>query len=115
MASFIAQRDRILAGLSRGSHCQSQRSCPSAPPDNLRRLIPPGKLVVVGDNAAWSQDSRQLGYFPGDRLLGVVVHRLTERSAKRAVHRSGGAGGGGGWGSNPGPADYESGFALPGT
>jgi len=39
-------------------------------------LVPPGKLVVVGDNATWSQDSRQLGYFPGDQLLGVVVRRL---------------------------------------
>src|SRR5258708_4882026 len=36
MASFIAQRDWFVAASSRGSHCQSQRSCPSAPPMNGR-------------------------------------------------------------------------------
>jgi signal peptidase I len=40
-------------------------------------LVPPGKLVVLGDNPAWSQDSRQLGYFPGERLLGVVVRQMS--------------------------------------
>jgi signal peptidase I len=40
------------------------------------RLVPPGQLVVLGDNAAWSQDSRQLGYIPGERLLGIVVRRI---------------------------------------
>ena len=53
--------------------------CLPATADPSGRIVPPGKLVVVGDNAAWSQDSRQLGYFPGDRLLGVVVRRLPGR------------------------------------
>jgi signal peptidase I len=39
-------------------------------------LVPPGKFVVLGDNAAWSHDSRQIGYIPGDRLLGVVVRKI---------------------------------------
>jgi signal peptidase I len=39
-------------------------------------MVPPGQLVVLGDNAAWSQDSRQIGYIPGDRLLGIVMRRL---------------------------------------
>jgi signal peptidase I len=42
-------------------------------------LVPPGKFVLLGDNAARSYDSRQLGYFPGDRLLGVVVRRVGQR------------------------------------
>jgi hypothetical protein len=42
MASFIAQRDRILAGVSRGSHCQPQRSCLPAPPQKWRGLLPRG-------------------------------------------------------------------------
>ncbi|MER7280077.1 signal peptidase I [Dactylosporangium sp. NPDC000244] len=39
--------------------------------------VPPGKLVVLGDNPDFSLDSRRLGYLPGERLLGVVVRRLS--------------------------------------
>lgn len=42
-------------------------------------LVPPGQLVVLGDNAPWSRDSRQFGYVPAQRLLGVVVSHLGER------------------------------------
>jgi|HubBroStandDraft_1064217.scaffolds.fasta_scaffold251218_2 signal peptidase I len=40
------------------------------------RLVPPGRFVVLGDNAAWSHDSRHIGYIPGDRLLGIAVRRI---------------------------------------
>jgi signal peptidase I len=43
--------------------------------------IPAAHLVVLGDNAAWSNDSRQLGLFPADRLLGVVVNRRVRGGA----------------------------------
>ncbi len=35
-------------------------------------VVPDGKLVVIGDNAAASSDSRQLGYFHIERVLGVA-------------------------------------------
>ncbi|MEV5599268.1 S26 family signal peptidase [Streptomyces sp. NPDC052496] len=38
-------------------------------------LVPDGRLVLLGDNAAQSYDSRQVGYFPSARVLGVVVSR----------------------------------------
>jgi type IV secretory pathway protease TraF len=38
--------------------------------------VPAGKLVLLGDNPDWSNDSRQMGYFPAERLLGVVVRRI---------------------------------------
>jgi signal peptidase I len=41
--------------------------------------VPEGKLVVLGDNPARSYDSRQLGYFPGERLLGVMLRPIGER------------------------------------
>jgi signal peptidase I len=42
------------------------------------RPVPPGKFVVLGDNTAWSHDSRHIGYIPGDRLLGIAVHRIRQ-------------------------------------
>jgi signal peptidase I len=42
--------------------------------------VPDGCLVVSGDNAADSYDSRHCGYVPGDRLLGVVVRRAAASS-----------------------------------
>jgi signal peptidase I len=52
-------RDRVpaLAGVSEG-------------------CVPPGKLVLLGDNPANSYDSRRAGYFPAERILGVVVRRM---------------------------------------
>lgn len=41
--------------------------------------VPPGKLVVLGDNAAISHDSRQLGYFASDQLLGIVLRSMNSR------------------------------------
>ncbi|WFB10371.1 S26 family signal peptidase [Streptomyces sp. LX-29] len=38
--------------------------------------VPAGRLVLLGDNPERSQDSRRLGYFPVERLLGSVVRRL---------------------------------------
>jgi signal peptidase I len=35
-------------------------------------MVPAGALVLLGDNRARSLDSRKLGYFATDNLLGVV-------------------------------------------
>jgi signal peptidase I len=42
--------------------------------------VPPGKLVLLGDNDVCSVDSRTFGYYPADRVLGVVL-RVVSRSA----------------------------------
>jgi type IV secretory pathway protease TraF len=53
------------------------------PPEIAQRLdtppgatVPPGRLLVLGDNPAGSTDSRTLGYIPGEDLLGVAIRRL---------------------------------------
>jgi signal peptidase I len=40
------------------------------------RVVPPGMLVVLGDNIAQSADSRLWGFMRADEVLGVVVRSL---------------------------------------
>ncbi len=61
------------------------KACQTATIDSPGELVPVGKLVLLGDNPDWSYDSRQFGYFPAERLLGVVVRRMA-----RAGRRDGG-------------------------
>jgi signal peptidase I len=51
-------------------------ACLPATPEPAEAQVPAGKLVLLGDNPDWSNDSRQMGYFPAGRLLGVVVRRI---------------------------------------
>ncbi|SMD26903.1 S26 family signal peptidase [Kibdelosporangium aridum] len=43
-------------------------------------VVPPGSLLVVGDNPAHSHDSRHLGPIPVDRVIGRVVPSRRIRS-----------------------------------
>ncbi|MEV4294946.1 S26 family signal peptidase [Microbispora rosea] len=38
--------------------------------------VPPGRLLVLGDNPSRSTDSRQWGLLPETRITGVVLRRL---------------------------------------
>jgi signal peptidase I len=42
-------------------------------------VVPAGRLLVLGDNPARSNDSRRLGYIPADSLIGVVVRPIAVR------------------------------------
>jgi signal peptidase I len=43
------------------------------PANSAGLLVPADKLVVLGDNPVLSLDSRQIGYIPAERVLGVVL------------------------------------------
>lgn len=43
------------------------------------RVVPDGRLVVLGDNAARSNDSRRLGFIPADAVIGVVLRPIGPR------------------------------------
>lgn len=45
--------------------------------DVPEEYVPRGALVLLGDNAEASFDSRQLGYVPAERVLGTVIRPLS--------------------------------------
>ncbi|MHA3703102.1 S26 family signal peptidase [Jatrophihabitans sp. YIM 134969] len=49
--------------------------------------VPAGRLVALGDNASRSLDSRQLGLFHTDDVVGVVVRRLEAAPVAHVGHR----------------------------
>jgi len=51
-----------------------ERPSPSADYRDRRLKVPAGHYVVLGDNAAVSDDSRKFGPIPKERILGRVVN-----------------------------------------
>ncbi|MET9323498.1 S26 family signal peptidase [Streptomyces sp. NPDC003038] len=59
--------------------------------------VPPGRVVLLGDNPAESLDSRFCGYFRADQIVGAVVRRMPrttsqpdpEHRDRNAIHRHG--------------------------
>jgi len=47
-------------------------------------VVPPGRLIVLGDNPAGSFDSRHFGYCPAGRLLGIVLRPLSPAARSSA-------------------------------
>ncbi|GAA4954833.1 S26 family signal peptidase [Actinoplanes utahensis] len=45
------------------------------------RIVPDGALVLLGDAGEISYDSKQVGYFPADRVLGIAVRLMEDPSA----------------------------------
>lgn len=41
--------------------------------------VPPGHLLVVGDNPDESYDSRHIGYIPAERVFGLILRRFTAK------------------------------------
>ncbi|WP_433171330.1 S26 family signal peptidase [Actinoallomurus sp. CA-150999] len=61
---------------------------PAAMAESSGAVVPPGQLVVLGDGLL-SRDSRDWGYLPADRVLGIVVRKL--KPGDETVPAGGGA------------------------
>ncbi|MFC4589313.1 peptidase S26 family protein [Sphaerisporangium corydalis] len=57
-------------------------------------VVPPGSVVVLGDNRATSWDSRHYGFVPRERFVGIVIRRLYGSRASQAGSRGSHAGAG---------------------
>ena len=49
---------------------------PVPPGVDAAPTVPPGMLVLLGDNPEGSVDSRQYGYVAAEQVIGVVLRRL---------------------------------------
>lgn len=54
---------------------------PPGVPAGADDRVPPGRLVLLGDNRGASVDSRTHGYYDGTRLVGVAVRPLPRSRA----------------------------------
>jgi len=62
-AHWIVKRVAALPGDPAPAHLSGPR-------------VPAGMLVLLGDNAQASADSRDFGYVPAERLFGIIVRRI---------------------------------------
>ncbi len=72
----VSRRHWVIKRVAAVPGDPTPEACRPAIAGSSGEQVPTGKLVLLGDNAAWSHDSRQIGYFPAERLLGVVVRRM---------------------------------------
>jgi signal peptidase I len=72
--SFIVKRVAAAPGDPAPAFLPSWERTPAG-------VVPPGHLVLLGDNPPMSRDSRQFGPVRIDALLGVVIRRLGEEAA----------------------------------
>jgi signal peptidase I len=49
--------------------------------------VPPGHVLIRGDNADFSLDSRQRGFVPAGSVLGVALRRLPPPSRRGPAGR----------------------------
>ncbi|WP_255949738.1 S26 family signal peptidase [Streptomyces odontomachi] len=74
---LLAQRHWMIKRVSALPGDPIPRRCVPALADASGERVPGGMAVLLGDNRAASFDSREFGYFPLERILGVV--RLPSR------------------------------------
>jgi signal peptidase I len=69
------------------THPEGGPSAPGRGTAGQRLQVPPGQIAVLGDNRRISHDSRQLGFIPGDQILGIVVRSINHQCSAPAHAR----------------------------
>jgi signal peptidase I len=72
-SSHVSSRPWLLKRVAAVSGDPTPTSAPETRTNILTDSVPNGHLYLLGDNAAKSFDSRQMGFFPVGRVLGVVL------------------------------------------
>ncbi|MEU9509540.1 S26 family signal peptidase [Micromonospora sp. NPDC048170] len=57
--------------------------------DTATTVVPPNRMVLLGDNPEASGDSRQYGFVPLDAVVGVVVRRMSGPDPRSAATGTG--------------------------
>lgn len=90
-SAAVLRRRWLIKRVVAVSGDQTPRHLGTALANSPEDRVPAGKLVLLGDNHETSHDSRQLGYFPADRVLGIVLRtrqRVAQAQLPRMTQRS---------------------------
>lgn len=73
--SALRRGDVVLVELPAGWIVKRIAALPGDPAPAGDR-VPPGHVLLLGDNPLWSVDSRDFGYVPTAHVFGVAIRRL---------------------------------------
>ncbi|MGW4638164.1 S26 family signal peptidase [Sphaerisporangium sp. NPDC004334] len=71
-AALVVQRNWMIKRVAATAGALVPRARIPALAKVSEEVVPQGKMVLLGDNRSASYDSRHVGYFPAERILGII-------------------------------------------
>lgn len=72
----VKTKKRDVGIIKRVAVVAGERAAPEMLPEGTSLTVPEGRLVLLGGNTARSTDSRRVGFYRTDQVVGRVTHRL---------------------------------------